>query len=320
MMVGSTSIKRTRTLLAAVLLLCGVGTAHAAPRVLVTIKPIHSLVANVMHGAGEPDLLIQGGESPHSYSLRPSDALTWAKADLVFWVGPELEIFLEGALDALARKAKIVTLRQADGVRLLPSRRGGAWEPDEHDRHDHHRHIGEGGEAFDTHLWLDPRNAEAMVGAIADALAAADPAQAWLYHTNARATRTRLRALDQALVEQLAPVRGRPFLVFHDAYHYLEARYGLNAVGSVTIDPEHQVGVRRVLDVRAKVRSAHAVCAFAEPQFQPALLRTITEGAAIRAGLLDPEGANVPAGVEAYFTLMGRLGDALVGCLARPGA
>lgn len=291
------------------------GAAEQSPRVLATIKPIHALVSDVMRGVGEPDLLVRGAESPHTYTLRPSDAVRLAHADVVFWIGPELEIFLEGPLDSLASNARIVALAHANGVRLLPARSGGAWEPDA----DEHGHAGEGSEAADPHVWLDPRNAEAMVAAIADALSAADPAHSWRYHSNARETRARLRELDAALEAQLAPVRGRPFLVFHDAYHYLERRYGLNAVGSVTIDPDHQVGVRRLIEVRAKVRSAGAVCAFAEPQFQPALLRTITEGTSIRTGLLDPEAATVPAGPDAYDVLMRRLGDALTACLGQTG-
>jgi len=284
----------------------------ASPDVVVSIKPIHSLVAGVMAGIGEPQLIVSGGSSPHVYSLRPSDARKLEAAQLVFWVGPILEGFLEKPLSALAGKADIVELDHAPGVALLPARHGGDWEADE----DEPAHAASAAEQ-DGHLWLDPENAKAIVHLAAAKLAALDPANAARYAGNATALAQRLDALDAGLRQRLAPVGGRPFVVFHDAYQYLERRYGLRAIGSITVSPEHLPGAQRIQAIHAKVASLGAACVFSEPQFEPRLVQTVIEGTPARTAVLDPEAASLPAGPKLYFILMTRLADALTGCLAR---
>ncbi|HKW52067.1 MAG TPA: zinc ABC transporter substrate-binding protein [Stellaceae bacterium] len=287
--------------------------AAAPPQVVVSIKPIHSLVAGVMAGIGEPQLIVAGGSSPHVYSLRPSDARKLEAAQLVFWVGPILEGFLGKPLAALAGKADIVELDHAAGVALLPARQGGDWEEDEDE---HHHHAASAAEP-DGHLWLDPGNAKAIVHLVAAKLAALDPANAPRYASNAAALAQRLDILDAGLRQRLQPVRGRPFVVFHDAYQYLERRYGLEAIGSITVSPEHLPGARRVQAIHAKVAGLGAACVFSEPQFESRLVQTVIDGTAARTAVLDPEGASLSAGPELYFTLMTGLADGLSTCLAR---
>ena len=286
--------------------------ASAAPDVVVSIKPIHSLVAGVMAGVGQPQLIVSGGSSPHVYSLRPSDARKLERAQLVFWVGPIFEGFLEKPLAALAGKAEIVELAHAPGVALLPARRGGDWEADE----DEHADAASAAEQ-DGHLWLDPDNAKAIVRLAEGKLAALDPPNAARYTSNAVALAQRIDALEASLRQRLAPVGGRPFVVFHDAYQYLERRYGLAAIGSITVSPEHLPGAQRIQAIRAKVSSLGAACVFSEPQFAPRLVQTVIEGTHARTGVLDPEGASLRAGPELYFTLMDGLADGLVACLAQ---
>jgi zinc transport system substrate-binding protein len=284
----------------------------AAPDVVVSIKPIHSLVAGVMAGVGEPQLIVSGGSSPHVYSLRPSDARKLDGAQLVFWVGPILEGFLEKPLTSLAGKAEIVELDYAPGVALLPARHCGDWEADD----DEHAHAASAAEQ-DGHLWLDPENAKAIVRLAEAKIAALDPANAPRYASNAAALAQRLDALDARLRQRLAPVRGRPFVVFHDAYQYLERRYGLKAIGSITVSPEHLPGAQRIQAIHAKVAALGAACVFSEPQFEPRLVGTVIEGTHARTGVLDPEGASLHAGPELYFTLVDDLADALVTCLGQ---
>jgi zinc transport system substrate-binding protein len=293
--------------------------AAAGRDVVVSNKPIHALVAGVMLGVGEPALLLSGASSPHDYSLRPSDARRLADADLVFWVGEDLETFLTKPLATLAGGAEVVALSEADGIVLLPSREGGVWEPHEHDEEaaghaeeDEHGH--EDGER-DMHLWLDPQTAAAMVAAIVAALDAADPDHAGRYDANGRELQRRLLALDWQLREQLAPVTERPFVVFHDAYQYFARRYDLNEVGSITVDPQRRPGAQRLAEIRAQLQAIEAACVFAEPQFEPALVDTVIEGSAARKGVLDPLGATLAAGPEQYFELLDGLADALVDCL-----
>src|SRR5919106_331168 len=111
--------------------------ADPAPAVVVSIKPIHSLVAGVMEGVGAPDLMIEGAGSPHSYALRPSEARALDQAEVVFWVGEGLEAFLAKPLGALSDDATVVELADAKGLRLLSTREGGAWEGHEEEEHGH---------------------------------------------------------------------------------------------------------------------------------------------------------------------------------------
>ncbi len=305
--------------LAVLLLLAASPVQAAAPEVVVSIKPLHSLVAGVMAGVAEPQLLVPGAASPHAYALRPSDARRLEGARLVFWVGPVLESFLVKPLAALAHRAEIVEADRLPEVTLLAARGGGAWEQDAD--HDHDRDPADGAAArADGHLWLDPANARAIVRAAAARLAALDPANAARYGENGRALEARLMALDEELAARLHPVRGLPFVVFHDAYHYLEARYGLVAIGSITVSPDRPPGARRVERIREKIVATQARCVFSEPQFSPALAETLTEGAGARTAVLDPEGAALAPGPELYPTLMRRLAESLVGCLGAAAA
>jgi len=286
--------------------------AAAAPQVVVSIKPIHSLLAGVMAGIGEPALIVAGSSSPHVYTLRPSDARKLEAADIVFWVGPILEGFLTKPIASLAGKAEIVELDRAPGIALLPAREGGDWEEDEHD----HAPAASALEQ-DGHLWLDPVNAKAIVRLARARLAALDPGNAERYRSNAAALEQRLDALDARLRQRLAAVRGLPFVVFHDAYQYFERRYGLFAIGSITVSPEHLPGAQRIQAIRAKVARVGAACVFSEPQFEPLLVQTVIEGTRARTAVLDPEGAALRAGPELYFSLMGGLADALAICLGQ---
>jgi len=300
--------------------------AAEAPVVVASILPVHSLVAGVMDGVGTPHLLLPGGASPHAYALRPSDARRLAEARAVFWVGEALETFLERPLAALAGKARVVELLEAKGLFRLPLRSGGVWdshaedsdgrkgnEPDDHRPKDDHHHKG-----ADAHVWLDPANARAIVAVAAAALAEVDPPNAARYAANAEAMDARLRSLDTRLKNILQPVENKPYIVFHDAYQYLERRYGLGAAGAVTVSPGRSPGARRLIEVRTRIRAAKAACVFIEPQFEPRIAETVVEGTGARIAVLDPLGAALAPGKDAYFALMDGLASALVRCLAGP--
>ncbi len=295
----------TRHLLPLILLFAAATTASADPTVMATLKPVHSLVAGVMDGAGRPDLLIGGALSEHSYSLKPSDARKLHAATLIFEIGPDMETYLSGALASAS--GRVVVLERAPGVRLQSARRGGLWGDDGDHEHG----------AADPHLWLDPQNAIAMTRAICDALVQVDPAHAARYRANAEAQVARLAALDRELAATLSPVKDRPYLVFHDAYHYFEARYGLKPAGAVTVAPDRPVGARRIAELRAAVASGRAVCLFREPQFPPKLIETLDENTKARIGVLDPLGADLQPGPGLYPRLMRNLAQSLATCLAK---
>jgi len=318
-------MKRLGHLLSA---LCGLalmaGPVAAAPKVLVSIKPIHSLVAGVMQGVGLPELLIEGGGSPHAYSLRPSEARLLERADAIFWIGAGMETFLEKPLAALSRGARLVALADAPGVVLLPARAGGTWEAHEDEPADQRAPPGHDAarpedrpahREANLHIWLDPHNAEAMTRAIAATLAEVDPANAARYAANGEAVVAGLAALDRELRDKLAAVKQRPYVVFHDAYPYFEARYGTNALGAIAVSPERAPGAKRISEIRGKIRALGAICVFSEPQFTPALVQTLVEGTDARIGVLDPLGAALVPGPGAYAALLRAIADSLAACL-----
>jgi zinc transport system substrate-binding protein len=282
------------------------------PKVVATTKPVYSLVAAVMGDLGTPGLIVKGAASPHTYSLRPSDAANLESADVVFWTGHGLELFLEDSIETLAPRATIVALSANPSIELLPVREGGAFEPHDDDEHEHDEH----GEK-DMHFWLDPVNAIFMVNHIADTLSAADPEHTQTYLDNAKAEVARLDQLIADTEVKLAPVRDKPFIVFHDAYQYFEHRFGLNVAGSITVTPESLPGAQRVSELHTKVASAGAACVFAEPQFEPAVVNTIIEGTAAKSGTLDPEGAGLNEGPDLYERLIIGLADSLIDCLGQ---
>lgn len=328
-------MQRASFLLAGLLALLTATTTQAQPQVAASIRPIHALVAGVMAGVGEPALLIKGVASPHDYSLRPSDLRTINGAAVVFWVGENMESVLAQPL-VNAGNTRSVELAEAPGVELLEIREGGSWDAhahdhdthDEHDEHghedhdhDHEEHHEEHHEkhhgSLDAHIWLDPRNAMAMVAQIARVLGEVDPQRAGTYDRNARQLTDRLKALDRELADTLAPVQEVPYFVFHDAYQYFENRYDLNALGSITLDPERLPGARRVKEIRDRIQAGEARCLFSEPQFQSDLVTTLVEGTSAGTGVLDPLGGDGAAGEEAYFRLLRELAAGLKDCLAR---
>jgi len=316
------------------LLFCGFVPAgwaqqHAAPHVVVSIKPIHSLVTAVMEGVGEPQLLIKGAGSPHGYALRPSEAQMLAEAELVVWVGEGLETFLARPLETLGKSARQLELADQLQDRMLPVRAGGTWEGHAH-AHAHHgddhkdddhgddhkdNHHGDNHAALESlnhHIWTSPLLAKDIVHLIAVTLSDMDPFHQGQYKRNGAALQQKLDQLYQEVNQQLAPVSTQPYIVFHDAYQYFERDFRLNAVGSVTIDTERSPGARRIKEVREKITELGAGAVFSEPQFQSRIVATVLEGTGAKAGVLDPLGADLDAGPEAYFSLIREMGTSIL--------
>lgn len=269
----------------------------AAPPVVVSVKPVHSLVAGVMEGIAAPRLLITGGASPHTYSLKPSDARALAHAKIVFVVGGALESFLGKALGALVQGGRLVELTALPG--LAPAGR-----------------AGRGRGSMDPHIWLDVANAKVIVATAARVLEDADAANGRHYAANAKRLLARLDGLDAELARLMAPVKDIPYVVFHDAYGHFERRYGLAATAALTVNPARPPGARHLGEVRRTMVAVGVRCAFGEPQFRPALIDTLIEDTAVKVGVLDALGAAVPPGPDAYFRIMRDLARALAGCLS----
>jgi zinc transport system substrate-binding protein len=285
----------------------------ATPRVVASIQPLQSLAAMLLKGIAEPGLLLEANQSPHSFSLTPSQMRRLKGAELLIWVGPELERPLARVL---AKDSGLKTLRLmgAKGIHLLPNQGHQHDEAANEHKHGHehgHEHQGQN----DPHLWLSPANGQQILELMAEALAELDPAQAPLYRERAIKAKAELARLDEALRAQLAPVQAKGYMVYHDAYRYFEQHYGLSSLGAITLNPEQPLGAATLERLRERIRHQGAICLFVEPQFSPRLGERLAESTGIRLGQLDPIGADIRPGPGAYPELLRRLADALVRCL-----
>ena len=317
-----------------------VGAAQAdVPRVAVDIAPLHSIVASVMGSLGTPDLVVPPGASPHGYSMRPSEARALDRADVIVWVGPTLTPWLEGPVETLGAGAASISVLNVQGTFLLDIREGENFAAHDHD-HGHEDEHGDGhddeheeghaddhgdghddehgdahvdhGDEIDPHAWLDPQNAAVWAGEIATNLSELDPENASTYAQNAQMFQQQMTALETELNASLSQVRGRPFVVFHDAYHYFEHRFEIEAVGSVSDSDATAPSAARVSALQATITDLGAVCALAEPQYNPGLLTAI--GAAT-LGVIDPLGAEQKPGPELYPNVLRAIAGSLVDCL-----
>ena len=293
--------------------------AQAEINVVASVKPVHSLVSAVMEGIGVPDLIVKGAASPHTYALKPSQAEQIEKADLVFWMGHSLETFMEKPLEALATRAMVVELMDSEGLKKLKMREGGGFDEHDHDEHNEHSkesHDEHGHGEFDVHVWLDPENAKVMANEIMKALKKIDPGNAKKYETNTKKIVEKLNQLVAEISAELSPAKGKGFIVFHDAYQYFEERFGLKAVGSITVSPEVVPGVKRIKELKTKIKELNALCVFSEPQFKPKLVSTVVEGTKAKTGVLDPLGASIQNGPKLYFILIRDMANSLNKCLS----
>lgn len=296
--------------------LIGMSSARADTlTVIATIKPIHSIAAAVMQGVAEPALLIDGMASPHTYSLKPSDAKALAAADVVFRVSDGLETFMSKVIRSLPKKVLVVELEKAPGLTLYKMRSGGTFETDDHGSGKHSHGHSHDRTATDSHIWLDPANAALIATHMASVLGKAHPAGAERFKVNAEAFGREMDALSAEVQASVTPVSGGAFIVFHDAYQYFERRFGLKAAGSVTVSPDVAPSAKRLTALRRKIAQLKAVCVFAEPQFEPRLVVTITEDTNARRGVLDPNGAAIPAGPGHYVALVRGMAGDFVACL-----
>ncbi len=293
------------------LLLFGTVSHAAEIKVLTSVKPIHSLVAGVMQGVGRPELLVRGGQSPHAFSLKPSDARKIAVADLIVWVGPELEGGIEKGLQVNGNGKRILQLSALTELKQA--------ESGEHEHHSHHNADGSSDRDHgnDAHIWLSTDNAALIVEAVSRRLAEIDVVNAALYRNNAERMSADIKRLDRDLGAVLKPVREIPFVVFHDAYGLLVEKYRLNSRGVVAVNPDRMPGAKHIRQLRQRIQREKVRCVFSEPQFQPKLVKVLIDGTDAATDVLDPLGAELAPGPMAYFDLMSALGASLAGCLSK---
>ena len=296
-------------------------STKADVKVVTTIKPLHSLVSSVMEGVGEPSLIIEGTNNPHTFVFKPSHAELLEEADIVFWIGEDLEAFMDKPLDSLASNAKKVAFMDLASIEKLKFREENIFDDhddhDDHDGHDdehegHDDHHGHAHGEFDAHIWLDPMNAKEMIHEIAHELGDLDPKNKEIYESNANKT---LKSLDKLIKDVNSSIsKDVSYIVFHDAYQYFEKRFGVSSAGALTLNPDVLPGAKQIADVQDLINDKNIKCIFSEPQYNPKIIETLASDMKITTGIMDPLGAYIDKGNTMYFDLIKQISNSINKC------
>ena len=313
-------------------------SAKAEVNVVTTIKPLHSLVSSVMKGVGEPSLIIEGTNNPHTFVFKPSHAEMIENADIIFWIGEDLEAFMEKPLDSLAKNAKTIAFMDLASIEKLKFREQNIFDDhddhghkdddhddhddhdghdDEHDGHDDHddhagHHDGHNHGEFDAHIWLDPANAKEMVLEISHELSELDPSNKSKYEDNASKTIAALDTLIEEVDNSLS--KDISYIVFHDAYQYFETRFGVKSAGALTLNPDVLPGAKQIADIQDLINDKGIKCIFSEPQYNPKIIETLGNDMNISTGVMDPLGAYIEAGPSMYSELINEIANSIKNC------
>ena len=317
--------------------------AKAEIKVVTSIKPIHSLASYVMDGVGKPDIIVDGYNSPHNFSLKPSHAKMIEKANLIIWVGEDLETFLKKPLKSISKEAVNVEIMDLKGIKKLKFREKNIFEShddhgrghkehkehghDEHKEHGHgehkehghkekkhddHGHEGHAHGEHDPHVWLDPMNAKVIVKEIENQLVKLDPGNASKYKANSKKAQSELDNLTRNIKKDLK--KDLRFVVFHDAYQYFENRFGIKVLGALTVNPDVLPGAEQLSEIREVIEHEKVNCLFSEPQFNPAIIKSIAKDTKVKTGVLDPLGATINKGKGMYTQLLSNMYSSFKGC------
>ena len=306
-----------------ILLFTANSSANANIKVVASIKPIHSLASYLMDGVGKPDLIVDGYASPHEFAMKPSHAKMLQNADLIFWVGEDLENFLEKPLKSIAKKAEKIELIEIKGLTKLEFRERNIFEGhddhghDEHKEHghkedkhdDHHEHAhGE----HDPHIWLDPMNAKVILNEMVEHLIENDPKNASKYKSNLKKALKDIDKLNKDVKKELS--KSTASIVFHDAYQYFEKRYGVNILGAFTVNTDVMPGAEQLAEIREIIEHDKVTCVFSEPQFNPDIIKAVAKDMNIKTGVIDPLGATLDPSKDLYFKLIRNMSASFKGC------
>ena len=282
-------------------------SANADIKVVASIKPIHSLASYLMDGVGKPDLIVDGYASPHGFAMKPSHAKMLQNADLIFWVGEDLENFLEKPLKSIAKKAEKIELMEINGLEKLKFRERNIFEGhDDHGhkekKHDDHGHEKHAHGEHDPHVWLDPLNAKVILSEMAEHLIEKDPSNASTYKTNLKKAHKALDNLTKKVKSELK--KDFKSIVFHDAYQYFEKRFNVNVLGAFTVNTDILPGAEQLAEIREIIEYEKVTCVFSEPQFNPNIIKAVAKDTNIKTGVIDPLGATLDPGKDLYFDLI----------------
>ena len=317
-------------------------SANAEIKVVASIKPIHSLVSYLMDGIGKPDLIVDGYASPHGFAMKPSHAKMLQNADLIFWVGEDLENFLEKPLSSIAKKAEKIELIEIKGLQVLKFRERNIFDEhdhdhghddhgkkeddhddhghdddhgkkeDDHDDHGHDDHEGHAHGEFDPHIWLDPINAKAMLNEMVEHLIENDPKNEAKYKSNLTKA---LQEIDKLTIDVMTDLSNSvSSIVFHDAYQYFEERFNVKVLGAFTVNTDVMPGAEQLAEIREIIEHDKVACVFSEPQFNPDIINAVAKDMKIKTGVLDPLGATLDPGKDLYINLIRNMSASFKGC------
>ncbi|KHN56487.1 zinc ABC transporter substrate-binding protein ZnuA [Pectobacterium fontis] len=313
---------------ASALLASGMSISAASAAVITSIRPLGFIASAIADGVTPTEVLLPDGASPHDYALRPSDVQRLQSAELVIWVGPEMEAFLGKPLEKIS-SAKQITLSALPVIQSELEKEAGHDHENGHEHaHDDHEKGHEHGHSdqddgddghhhgeYNMHIWLSPEMTKQAAIAIHAKLLELMPQNKDKLDANLLYFTDKIAQADEKIVKMLAPVQGKGYFVFHDAYGYFEKHYGLSPLGYFTLNPEIQPGAQRLHQIRTQLVEHKAVCVFAEPQFRPAVINAVAKGTDVRSGVLDPLGSNIALGRDSYADFLLQLSNQYVSCL-----
>ena len=298
-------------------------SANADIKVVTSIKPIHSLASYLMDGVGKPDLIVDGYNSPHAFAMKPSHAKMLQNADLIFWVGEDMESFLEKPLNSIAKKAEKIELMEIKGLNKLEFRERNIFEEHEDHGHDEHKehghkedkhddHQGHAHREHDPHIWLDPMNAKVILSEMAEHLIENDQKNEAKYKENLKKAHKDLDKLTKKVKSELN--KNFKSIVFNDAYQYFEKRFDINILGAFTVNPDVMPGAEQLAEIREVIEHDKVSCIFSEPQFNPDIIKAVAKDTNVATGVIDPLGATLDPGKDLYFDLIGNMSKSFKGC------
>ena len=269
------------------------------PLIVASINPLHSIVTSIVGNTGNVSLLIESNTSPHNFALKPSHAKLLNNAEIFFYIDDQLESALKKTIKSLPKTVKVKKVSQFKNLKLLPVRENLNWEEDGHGHNHDHDHG-----SYDIHFWLDTQNAIEIAKGVTQELSKLYPENINTYKKNAKKLITKIKTKDNSIKLKLKEVKNKPYIVFHDAYQYLEKAYNLNAIGSILLNPEQPPSPKRIIKIRSKIKTLNAYCVFKEPQFKAQIVNTVIENTNAKVGTLDPLGSNIVSGQDMYINLL----------------
>ena len=287
--------------------------------IVTTIKPLHSIVSNIVGDNQKVELIVTGSESPHETDLKPSQIKKIQNAKILFYINNDIETFISKAINASNKKINAVQLVNEANLNLLENMH--KEEDDDDDHHDADHHEEEHGDhhhdgKYNLHVWLGISETIKMAKFIQMKLAQTYPENKSIYEKNTKKFIKKLNILSKKISMQLSGVKNKSFLTFHDGYAYFVNQYNLSSKGSITVNPLIPISAKKLKGIYSKIKRDKVICVFSEPQFPQRIVSKIATQSNIKKSILDPIGADLKIGKDLYFKLISKLSKNIYTCLS----